>query len=45
MENFDVFFVTVMESFRDILGVEWTAEMDATWRRLIAAAQALLADA
>jgi hemoglobin-like flavoprotein len=35
-EVFGTFFRTVMETFRDIAGVEWTPEMDAAWRGLVA---------
>ena len=44
MENFDTFFVTVLNTFRDIAGDAWTSEMDGTWAMLIARAQAVLAD-
>ncbi|MGB3810685.1 MAG: globin [Parvibaculum sp.] len=36
-EVFSTFFTTIMETFRDILGDEWTAEMDAAWRQVLAA--------
>jgi hypothetical protein len=42
--QFDCFFVTVMATFRDILGIEWTDEMETTWLGLISNAQTLLAD-
>lgn len=29
------FFPIVMETFRDLLGEAWTAEMDAAWRALL----------
>ena len=35
-EMFDRFYVTVMATFRDILGSGWTEEMDAVWTRVIA---------
>lgn len=33
---FDRFYWTVMAVFKDILGAEWTAQMDAVWTRTIA---------
>lgn len=35
-EMFDRFYVTVMATFKDILGSDWTAEMEAVWTRTIA---------
>jgi hemoglobin-like flavoprotein len=35
-EVFDTFFATVMETFKDLLGDDWTPEMDAAWRELLA---------
>jgi hemoglobin-like flavoprotein len=32
---FDRFYVTVMATFRDILGEDWTAEMEAVWTRTV----------
>ncbi len=37
---FASFFATVMESFRDILGPDWTPPIDAAWADLLAALQA-----
>ena len=33
---FDRFYWTVMAAFKDVLGAEWTAQMDAVWTRTIA---------
>lgn len=33
---FDTFFRVVAETFKEILGAEWTAEMDAAWGRMLA---------
>jgi hemoglobin-like flavoprotein len=33
---FDAFFVAMRDAFRDILGPEWTPEVDANWGRLLA---------
>lgn len=42
-EMFDRFYATVIDTFREGLGAEWTAETDAAWRRaaagLVAAAK------
>jgi len=35
-EVFDTFFSTVMETFKDLLGDDWTSEMDTAWRGLLA---------
>ena len=35
-EMFDRFYVTVMATFKDVLGSGWTEEMDAVWTRVIA---------
>jgi hypothetical protein len=34
-EVFDRFYFTVMDAFREILGADWTAEMDAVWTRVV----------
>ncbi|MCE9648725.1 MAG: globin [Parvibaculum sp.] len=34
-EVFTTFFTVVMETFREVLGDQWTAETDAAWRRLL----------
>jgi len=34
-EMFDRFYLTVMATFKDVLGGEWTAEMETVWRRVI----------
>jgi hemoglobin-like flavoprotein len=34
-EVFDRFYFTVMVAFREILGPDWTAEMDAVWTRVV----------
>ena len=39
---FDRFYATVIDTFRDALGADWTAETDAAWAR---AAQGLMAAA
>ena len=44
MANFDSFFFTVLATFADIAGADWTDEMDAAWRALIDRARALLAE-
>jgi hemoglobin-like flavoprotein len=33
---FGVFFGTVAETLRDLIGADWTAEVDAAWARLLA---------
>ncbi len=35
-EVFDTFFRVVMTVFKEILGDDWTDEMDAAWRRVLA---------
>ncbi len=32
---FDQFYFTVMATFRDILGADWTADMERTWTRVV----------
>jgi hemoglobin-like flavoprotein len=34
-EMFDRFYLTVMATFKDILGANWTAEMETVWSRVI----------
>jgi hemoglobin-like flavoprotein len=34
-EMFDRFYFTVMATFKEVLGEDWTAETDAVWRRVI----------
>jgi hemoglobin-like flavoprotein len=34
-EVFDRFYFTVMDAFREILGADWTAEMDSVWTRVV----------
>jgi hemoglobin-like flavoprotein len=34
-EVFDRFYFTVMDAFREILGADWTAEMDTVWTRVV----------
>jgi hemoglobin-like flavoprotein len=34
-EMFDRFYLTVMATFKDVLGAGWTAEMEAVWTRVI----------
>lgn len=41
-EMFDRFYATVIATFREVLGAEWTAETDAAWAR---AAEGLVAAA
>ncbi|MBN9562322.1 MAG: globin [Alphaproteobacteria bacterium] len=35
-EVFDTFFATVMATFKDLLGEDWTPETDAAWHELLA---------
>jgi hypothetical protein len=32
---FDAFFIAMRDAFRDILGHDWTPEVDASWRKLL----------
>jgi hemoglobin-like flavoprotein len=41
-EMFDRFYATVIATFREVLGADWTAEMDGAWAR---AAEGLVAAA
>jgi len=34
-EMFDRFYMTVMATFKDVLGTEWTEEMENVWSRVI----------
>jgi hypothetical protein len=34
-EMFDRFYLTVMATFKDVLGVDWTTDMEIVWRRVI----------
>ncbi len=34
-EVFDMFYRTVMAAFKDVLGTDWTAEMETVWTRVI----------
>lgn len=34
-EIFDRFYLTVMHTFKDILGTDWTPEMDTVWTRVL----------
>lgn len=34
-EMFDRFYLTVMATFKDVLGSDWTAEMETVWSRVI----------
>jgi hemoglobin-like flavoprotein len=34
-EVFDMFYATVMETFKDVLGFDWTADMQTVWTRVI----------
>jgi hemoglobin-like flavoprotein len=34
-EVFDQFYITVMATFREILGEDWTAEMEDVWTRVV----------
>jgi hemoglobin-like flavoprotein len=34
-EVFDKFYLTVMATFKDILGPDWTPEMDVVWNRVL----------
>ncbi|HEX7776103.1 MAG TPA: globin [Parvibaculum sp.] len=40
---FGTFFRTVMECFREVAGDQWTPEMDAAWRELVAELEDLTA--
>lgn len=42
-EVFATFFGTVMATFRDILGPDWTAEMEAAWQSLLGEIDATVA--
>jgi hemoglobin-like flavoprotein len=44
-EVFASFFATVMETFRDILGPDWTPSMDDAWRGLLAELEGVAAPA
>jgi hemoglobin-like flavoprotein len=35
-ERFDDFFVAMRDAFRDLLGAEWTPEVDEVWTKLLA---------
>ena len=35
-EKFDAFFIAMRDAFREILGAEWTSEIDASWRNMLA---------
>jgi hypothetical protein len=35
LEAFDKFYVTVVATFRDILGTDWRPEMEAVWTRTV----------
>jgi hemoglobin-like flavoprotein len=35
-DRFDAFFVAVRDTFREILGAEWTTAVDASWREMLA---------
>ncbi|MEQ9226368.1 MAG: globin [Parvibaculum sp.] len=41
---FATFFNVVMETFRDLLGDEWTAETDAAWAKLLGEFDATIAE-
>tara|TARA_R110002110_G_scaffold3104_7_gene15912 strand:- start:31782 stop:32219 length:438 start_codon:yes stop_codon:yes gene_type:complete len=41
---FATFFNVVMETFRELLGAEWTAQTDAAWNALLADIDALIAE-
>jgi len=34
-EIFDTFYITVMATFKDILGSDWTDQMEAVWSRTV----------
>jgi hemoglobin-like flavoprotein len=34
-EMFDRFYLTVMETFKEVLGADWTPEMETVWSRVI----------
>jgi hemoglobin-like flavoprotein len=34
-EVFDQFYLTVMATFKEILGVDWTPDMELTWSRVV----------
>src|ERR1700754_3081811 len=35
-EKFDAFFIAMRDAFHEILGAEWTSEIDASWRNMLA---------
>jgi hemoglobin-like flavoprotein len=39
--DFDLMFIAIRETFRDLLGAEWTPETDAAWTHLLAAIAAI----
>ena len=39
--DFDLMFVAIRDTFRDLLGAEWTPETDAAWTHLLAAIAAI----
>ncbi len=39
-DTFVIFFRVIAETLRDVLGADWTAEMDAAWRELVSAMSA-----
>jgi hemoglobin-like flavoprotein len=44
LDSFDGFFLMVMATFRDLLGPEWTPDIEDAWLHLITEAQALLTE-
>ena len=34
-EVFDTFYLVVMQAFKDVLGSDWTAEMETVWTRVV----------
>jgi hemoglobin-like flavoprotein len=34
-EMFDRFYLTIMATFKDVLGSDWSAEMETVWSRVI----------
>lgn len=40
-QDFDLMFIAIRDTFRDLLGAEWTPETDAAWTHLLAAIAAI----
>ena len=44
-ELFVAFFGVIAQTLQDVLGADWTAEMDEAWRRLLAEIEEMVAEA